>query len=781
MSAKPVLRCKADSGSLDPLDGADLKTSVRDPDLDALLRVLRLPAFAAGPLDVKIALKDAGKRTHLDLTAQVGDISMRTTGKLAMLGPRNSDLTFTARTADAARLASAFHIRDLPAGALAVAGHVVTTATGYKLDGVHATLGAYEAHVDGRLPALRGGPAQLRFDLALPSLAILKASLPPLPMEVSGEVAYKAAPKGRTGSLESLLSARNIRLDLTGGVGNTDFAVKGGVGKLNPLDGADLTASVKNSDVGTLLRSLNLPGVATGQLDIEFSLKDAGDRTELDLTGQAGDLSIHTTGKLTVFGLRDSDLMFAAKGADAARLATLLDIKGVPAAAFAMDGHLVTTPVEFRFDGVHARLATMEALVDGALPRQRDRVTQLHFDLTAPSLADLKASLPPLPLKISGDIAHRPDEFRLTKLETHVGESRVHGTGTLTGSRNRRLSAEIDAPLLDLTPFLPKQSGAQTGPAPNSAPAPGDSGKEKRRFLFGEQPIPFPDLGTTRADVHLTSAETRFAQGVLHQVDATLSLESGRVQARMKSNGGFGGSMDGSIDLMPMGDRAPALKLDLSLRNVRSGFAGGGVVPPGETPPLDLSLSLASTGTTPHQLASAASGSILLTQGPGKSKTSLLDRFGSDIIRQLFGKLNPFSKQDPYTQVDCTVARVDITDGKTIVAPVLMQTRKVAITANGTIDLKTEKLLLNFNTQPRQGIGISPGMFTNPFLDLTGTLTSPSIGVGGKGVASGAVAAATGGLSVLAKGAVDRVIGATNQCKEALEKAQHPASIEQAP
>jgi hypothetical protein len=154
---------------------------------------------------------------------------------------------------------------------------------------------------------------------------------------------------------------------------------------------------------------------------------------------------------------------------------------------------------------------------------------------------------------------------------------------------------------------------------------------------------------------------------------------------------------------------------------------------------------------------------------------------GGDIIGQLLSKLNPFSKQDPYTQVDCAVTRMDITDGRAIVEPVLMQTRKVAITASGTIDLKTEKLLLNFNTRPRQGIGISPGMFTNPFLDLTGTLTSPSIGVGGKGVASGAVAAATGGLSVLAKGAVDRAMGEINLCSEVLKKAQHPANSGQAP
>jgi hypothetical protein len=208
---------------------------------------------------------------------------------------------------------------------------------------------------------------------------------------------------------------------------------------------------------------------------------------------------------------------------------------------------------------------------------------------------------------------------------------------------------------------------------------------------------------------------------------------------------------------------------------VRSGFASGNAVRPEEVPPVNLKVILASRGATPRQLASTASGSVLFTQGPGKTKSGLLDRFGGDIIRQLLGKLNPFAGKDPYTQVDCTVTRMEITDGKASVAPVLMQTRKVAITASGTIDLDTEKLLLNFNTRPRQGIGISPGMFTNPFLDLTGTLTDPSIGVASKGVASGAVAAATGGLSVLAKGAVDRVIGETDQCKAALEEARLPA------
>ncbi len=147
---------------------------------------------------------------------------------------------------------------------------------------------------------------------------------------------------------------------------------------------------------------------------------------------------------------------------------------------------------------------------------------------------------------------------------------------------------------------------------------------------------------------------------------------------------------------------------------------------------------------------------------------------GSDVIGQLFSKLNPFAKEDPFTEVDCTVARIDILNGKATIAPVLLQTGKVTVTADGTVDLLTEALAFNFNTRPRSGIGVSPGMFTNPFLELRGTLTSPKLSAGAKGV--GALAVATAGATVVAGGIADRVKGEADMCKTTLEAAQHPAT-----
>ena len=54
-----------------------------------------------------------------------------------------------------------------------------------------------------------------------------------------------------------------------------------------------------------------------------------------------------------------------------------------------------------------------------------------------------------------------------------------------------------------------------------------------------------------------------------------------------------------------------------------------------------------------------------------------------------------------------------------------MQSKKVTITATGKVNLQTEDLTVDFNTRPREGIGVSPGMFTNPFIKLEGTLASP--------------------------------------------------------
>ena len=215
------------------------------------------------------------------------------------------------------------------------------------------------------------------------------------------------------------------------------------------------------------------------------------------------------------------------------------------------------------------------------------------------------------------------------------------------------------------------------------------------------------------------------------------------------------------------------MKIDIS--NVRANLGSEGLAP-ADVPPLSVAMNIKIHGSSPRQMASGANGQLLLTQSAGRTKSGFIAAYGGGVVGQLAQKLNPFAKDDPFMKLDCTIARADIVNGQVTVKPMLLQTEKVTITADGTIDLHTEKLSLDFNTRPREGIGVSPGMFTNPFIRLEGTLASPQIGVGAKGVASGAVAAATGGASVVAGGVVDRVAGEKDMCGKTLVAATGPAA-----
>ncbi|MEO8308579.1 MAG: hypothetical protein ABI616_11145 [Pseudomonadota bacterium] len=713
------------------------------------MKNLRLPVFASGKTDISATLKSAGKLTALNLNASTGDLSMHVAGRLGVLRLRDSDLTVNAEAADASRLAQVFNIKGVPPEKLSVKGRVITKSSGITLEGVHATLGGYEGAVDGTLPARRNRARQLRFSLTVPSLADIRTPLPPLPplpLSVSGEVQYKAQ--------KSLLSSRDIQLDLTGVVGNSRFTAKGGFARLDPMEGADFALTVSNPDGGALLEKLRLPVIATGRLDMNATLKQAGNLTDLVLDAQLGDVTAHASGKVARLGLQDSDLTFRVEAADPARIARAFDMANIPAGKLTANGRMLTTDMEYKFAGVHVALGAITAQLDGTIPTQRERATQLHIDLAAPNVADLKAGLPPLPLRLSAAVSRQPDRLQLTDINAQLGATRLRGSLALIGKQPRSIEANLDAAVLDLTPFQPPGTKSpQTKP-----PA-------RKSLLFDEQQLPYAKLGKMKVQGHLLAGEIRLNRGVLHQVGTTLALDNGRLNYRIKARGGFGGSIDGSMELTPVGSGSATMKVDLTLKDVRTGFAGGESVAPEEVPPLGLTAQLTSTGATPHQLASAVTSTVLLTQGRGKSKSGIMNTLGSDILRQLFTKLNPFAEHDPYTQIECSVLRVVVNNGKAVAAPMLLQTHKVAITANGTVDLHTEKLQINFNTRPREGIGISPGMFTNPFLELTGTLAHPSIGVGTKGVTSGALAAATGGISVVAKGVVDRVIGETNQCK----------------
>ena len=147
--------------------------------------------------------------------------------------------------------------------------------------------------------------------------------------------------------------------------------------------------------------------------------------------------------------------------------------------------------------------------------------------------------------------------------------------------------------------------------------------------------------------------------------------------------------------------------------------------------------------------------------------------FTQDFATELINAINPFTKSDPYTSVQCVAILMHIDSGVIDSKPVFVQqTDKLRITANANVDLNTEKIDVNFQMTPQKGLGLSITSLVNPYVKLTGTLGKPSLVLDAESVLiGGGVAVATAGLSILAKGVRDRFFSGKDPCGKAVAEA----------
>ena len=271
--------------------------------------------------------------------------------------------------------------------------------------------------------------------------------------------AFPLSLKGEVGPLKSLLSARDIRMAMQMSLGKLALDVKGVVGRLDPLDGADLTLKVEQPEIGAVLKALDLPVIATGPLQIETRLKDAGALTQLDFNANVGDLKASAKGTLKTLSLVGSDLKFEATAADAARLASVFDVSGVPAAPLTVTGRTVQSRKEIKFEALTAAIVGASVRVDGSMRFTRDRKTALRFKLAAPSLAKLRETLPEMKASASGALESAKGRIEVKDLKAALGENQLAGSLLLTGGA-KHIEAQLSSPRLDLTPFFPQDKPA---------------------------------------------------------------------------------------------------------------------------------------------------------------------------------------------------------------------------------------------------------------------------------------------------------------------------------
>ena len=319
---------------------------------------------------------------------------------------------------------------------------------------------------------------------------------------------FPVAVSGELGPLDALTSGRNIRTAIQAAVGDLRVDVKGGLGRLDPLDGADLVVKVEHPDLGAMLKKLQLPIVLAGPLIADVRLTDAGDLTRLDLAAKLGDIKVKVGGTLRALGLPGSDLRVEASVADAARLAAVFGVNGLPAGALEVGGRFVSSRTEINLDGVSASFAGATARASGTVRLAREPSAELRFELASENLGRLQQGLPEIPLSMSGNYAGSRDKLEVKDLKGRIGETEISGWVSMVGTGRKRVEAELASPRLDLTPFLPQKTGAKSADDAHSKPKPPPN-KAKPKFVFDDTPLPVVKPAPVDASVHFTLAEVR--------------------------------------------------------------------------------------------------------------------------------------------------------------------------------------------------------------------------------------------------------------------------------
>jgi len=171
------------------------------------------------------------------------------------------------------------------------------------------------------------------------------------------------------------------------------------------------------------------------------------------------------------------------------------------------------------------------------------------------------------------------------------------------------------------------------------------------------------------------------------------------------------------------------------------------------------------------------SGSGVLPGGSGRLARLLFGSFGTELLQAI----NPLAESSRKTNLNCAVLMLMVDGGVVTGNPALvMQTDMLNIFGKGKINLVTEALDFDFNTQQRKGIGLSLGDLINPYTKVGGTLASPMIALDSTGaLVEGGAAFATGGLTVIAKALRNRFLSNRDPCGKALET--YRKAVEAAP
>jgi len=589
----------------------------------------------------------------------------------------------------------------------------------------------------------------------------------------SGELLdYPTKLKCQITSKASVYEQGAVNMDIQASLGDADLTGQISTSRLATLADLQGTFNIAVKDIQKALKKAKLKAPLTGPMTADATVSI--DRPIYKATMEAKVEGITAT----VDGSYDGNqLELISAVSPLARLGELFNLQGLSAEALKLKTRVTQQNADnLEIHQFQADVGRNRLTAQGRVTTSGD--ASLSLTLSSPDLNTILETLPKIGLKAKAKAQHSVKKIAVSELAITFDKSDINGDIEILNGDKPKIIAQLTSKLLDLRPFSevsePKDKAKQVTSAGNAKKLPEKKSTTENQYVFKATPIQLAPLQTVEADAKIAADHFFYDFIELKKVNIDAAVHGGHVDAKFKFDSANEGHAAGKIDMKTQGRQATIDTL-VSVSDFRPKVLQAEGVSQTEVPPISVTLELKSVGSSPRELASVANGRILLTQGSGKIKNNILGKVSGDIFAQLFNSLNPLAEHEEFSNWECTVVSVNLVDGLADIDGMLAQGEKVMIVGGGDVNLKTEKLNIEFNTKPRSGVGISADMFVTPFVKVKGTLASPSVGLNEKGtLLTGGAAVATGGLSLLLKAAFDRATAEGDQCKKALETAgQH--------
>jgi uncharacterized protein involved in outer membrane biogenesis len=358
-----------------------------------------------------------------------------------------------------------------------------------------------------------------------------------------------------------------------------------------------------------------------------------------------------------------------------------------------LDGHGVL-PQPFNF-----------TIVDATFDASGADLKDLYF-LTGVTLMDTGA------YRVTGKFSGRGTHTVFSDLAAASGQSDMHGSVTSDSTKlPPKLGIELKSRLLRLSDLGAHAAGR---------PAVTASGTENRDLLLSDAKLSREVVRRGDADVSFGAGEVDVGRVPLHAVTATVKINGGVLTASV-SGEVMGGKLGAHVKLdakpeIPAADLE--LKIaDLQLEQIHRTDTG----PPPMEGPLQVRIAVSGRGSSVHQIAASANGTVTALLPSGAVRDSLAELTGMD-LRGL-GLLLAKNKKE--AAVRCAVVKFKAHEGTLTAESLVVDTEPVLITGDGQINLDSEELDLALRGYPK-----SLRLFElhSPVL-LRGTLAHPKIDI----------------------------------------------------